>query len=52
MKRSESATKYRSACRGNKEGFEDTKNFRLCQEERQKYYETLDLRKITDDKKF
>ena len=54
-KRSELATKYRTRPREeNKKAFKKQKNFcnRLYKKERKKYYENLDLRKITDYKKF
>ena len=55
MKRSELATKYRTRpTEEYKKAFKKQKNFcnRLYKKERKKYYENLDLRKITDNNKF
>ena len=55
MKRSELATKFRNRpTDDNKKAFKKQKNFcnRLYKKERRKYYEKLDLRKITDNRKF
>ena len=53
MKRLELKIPY-SANRGNKKAFKKQRNFcnRLYKKERQKCYENLHLRKITDNKKF
>ena len=55
MKRSELATKFRTEPTDlNKKAFKKQKNFcnRLYKKERKKYCENLDLKKITDNKKF
>ena len=55
MKRSELATKYRAQpTEENQKAFKKQRNFcnRLYKKERRKYYENLDLRKITDNRKF
>ena len=55
MKRSELATKYRARPNEeNQKAFKKQRNFcnRLYKKERKKYYNNLDLRKITDNSKF
>ena len=55
MKRSELATKYRSnPTEENNKAFKKQKNFcnRLYKKERKKYYENLDIKKLTDNKEF
>ena len=55
MKRSVLATKCRAKTNeDNQKTFKKQRNFcnRLYKEERKKYYENLDLRKITDNRKF
>ena len=55
MKRSELATKYRARPNEeNQKAFKKQRNFcnRLYKKERRKYYNNLDLRKITDNRKF
>ena len=55
MKRSELATKYRAQpTEENQKAFKKQRNFcnRLYKKERRKFYENLDLRKITDNRKF
>ena len=55
MKRSELATKFRNRpTDDNKKAFKKQKNFcnRLYKKERRKYYEKLDLRKITNNRNF
>ena len=55
MKRSKLAIKFSNRpTDDNKKAFRKQKNFcnRLYKKERRKYYEKLDLQKITDSKKF
>ena len=55
MKRSELATKFRAEPTDfNKKAFKKQRNFcnRLYKKERKKYYENLDLKKVTDNREF